>query len=115
MKPPSQHDISRRRFVQAGLAASVSGALTAATPRRPNILYVFSDMQRATSIGAYGDPNVRTPALDRFTSQSTRFGHLAMKYPDAKTIHLVMDNLNIHRRKSSTNVFGVEIGNEIWD
>jgi hypothetical protein len=41
--------------------------------------------------------------------------HLAMRYPEAKTIHLVMDNLNIHRRKSLTDVFGVEVGNEIWD
>ena len=37
-----------------------------------------------------------------------------MEYPDAETIHLVMDNLNIHRRKSLTDVFGTEIGNEIW-
>jgi len=41
--------------------------------RRPNILYVFSDMQRATSIGCYGDPNVRTPALDAFAAQGARF------------------------------------------
>jgi len=41
--------------------------------------------------------------------------HLAMEYPNAKTIHLVMDNLNIHRRKSLTDVFGVETGGEIWD
>ena len=41
--------------------------------------------------------------------------HLAMQYPEANTIHLVMDNLNIHRRKSLTDVFGVEVGNAIWD
>jgi len=40
---------------------------------------------------------------------------LAMQYPQAKTIHLVMDNLNIHCRKSLTDVFGAEVGNEIWD
>lgn len=40
---------------------------------------------------------------------------LALQYPGAKTIHLVMDNLNIHRRKSLTDVFGIEIGTEIWD
>jgi hypothetical protein len=39
---------------------------------------------------------------------------LAMQYPEARTIHLVMDNLNIHRRKPLTDVFGVEIGGEIW-
>jgi hypothetical protein len=41
--------------------------------------------------------------------------HVAMRYPEAKTIHLVMDNLNIHRRKSLTDTFGVETGSEIWD
>src|SRR5262249_14299237 len=40
---------------------------------------------------------------------------LAMQYPDAKTIHLVMDNLNTHRRKSLTDTFGEEVGGEIWD
>src|ERR1700681_4242433 len=29
---------------------------------------------------------------------------LAMRYPVAETIHLVMDNLNIHRRKSLTDL-----------
>jgi len=37
-----------------------------------------------------------------------------MQYPDAETIHLVMDNLNIHCCKSLTDVFGVEVGSEIW-
>jgi DDE superfamily endonuclease len=40
---------------------------------------------------------------------------LALQYPEAETIHLVMDNLNIHCRKSLTGVFGAEIGGEIWD
>jgi hypothetical protein len=40
---------------------------------------------------------------------------LALQYPEAKTLHLVMDNLNIHCRKSLTDVFGAEIGGEIWD
>ena len=39
---------------------------------------------------------------------------LALHYPDAKTIHLVMDNLNIHGRKSLTDLYGAEIGAEIW-
>jgi hypothetical protein len=40
---------------------------------------------------------------------------LALQYPNADTIHLVMDNLNIHRRKSLIGAFGTEIGTEIWD
>jgi hypothetical protein len=41
--------------------------------------------------------------------------HLALQYPEANTIHLVMDNLNIHHRKSLTDFYGIEVGTEIWD
>ena len=40
---------------------------------------------------------------------------LALQYPEAETVHLVMDNLNTHRRKSLTDLYGAEIGGEIWD
>jgi hypothetical protein len=39
---------------------------------------------------------------------------LALAYPAARTIHLVMDNLNIHRQKSLTAVFGAEMASEVW-
>ena len=41
--------------------------------------------------------------------------NLAEQYPTAQTIHLVMDNLNIHCRKSLTDAFGDEAGGELWD
>jgi len=37
------------------------------------------------------------------------------QYPDAHTIHLVMDNLNIHCRKSIIDTFGEQEGGELWD
>ena len=40
---------------------------------------------------------------------------LALAYPDAKTIHLVMDNLNIHRQKALADVFGAEMTAQVWD
>jgi hypothetical protein len=40
---------------------------------------------------------------------------LAMAYPQAKTIHLVIDNLNIHRRKALADAFGPEMAAEVWD
>lgn len=40
---------------------------------------------------------------------------LAEQYPAARTIHLVMDNLNIHCRKSLTDAFGEEVGGVLWD
>ena len=57
-----------------------------------------------------------SPTPDRSAFEFARFLYdLAMQYADAQTIHLVMDNLNIHVRKSLTGVFGEEIGGEIWD
>jgi hypothetical protein len=42
-------------------------------------------------------------------------GHIAQQYPAAQTIHLVLDNLNIHCRKSLTNYFGEQEGKKILD
>src|SRR6516164_3688937 len=41
--------------------------------------------------------------------------NLALAYPEAKTIHLVMDNLNIHRRKALADVFGAEMAAQVWN
>jgi hypothetical protein len=40
---------------------------------------------------------------------------LVFQYPAAKTIHLVMDNLSSHTRKSLTDLYGVEVGGQLWD
>jgi hypothetical protein len=40
---------------------------------------------------------------------------LALQYQQAKTIHLVLDNLNIHCQKSLTDAFGTDMGTEIWN
>jgi len=40
---------------------------------------------------------------------------IALQYMQAETIHLVVDNLNIHRRKSLTDLLGAEFGAEIWE
>jgi len=39
---------------------------------------------------------------------------IALAYPEAETIHLVMDNLSTHTRKSLTDLCGEELGGEIW-
>jgi transposase len=40
---------------------------------------------------------------------------LVGQYPSARTIHLVMDNLNIHCRKSLVDSFGESEGGKLWD
>ena len=41
--------------------------------------------------------------------------HIVRQYGNARTIHLVMDNLNTHCRKSLVDSFGEEKGGRIWD
>jgi len=56
------------------------------------------------------------PTPDRSGFEFARVAvELALAYPEAKTIHLVMDNLNIHRRKALADVFGAEMAAQIWD
>lgn len=44
-----------------------------ATDPRPNILFVIADQWRAQAFGFAGDPNVKTPNLDRFERQAVHF------------------------------------------
>ena len=41
--------------------------------KRPNVIFVFADQLRYQATGFGGDPNVRTPHLDRLASQSLNF------------------------------------------
>jgi hypothetical protein len=40
---------------------------------------------------------------------------IALAYPEAKTIHLVMDNLSTHTQKSLTDFYGKGVGGQIWE
>jgi arylsulfatase A-like enzyme len=42
-------------------------------PRRPNILFLFSDDQRADTIAALGNPAIKTPHLDRLVGRGFVF------------------------------------------
>lgn len=59
-------------------AASMTELKPAAAQRtagkpRPNILFLFSDDQRADTIRALGNPHITTPNLDRLVSEGTAF------------------------------------------
>jgi hypothetical protein len=40
---------------------------------------------------------------------------MVARYPDARTIHLVLDNLNTHGRKSLTERYGEKLGGMLWE
>jgi DDE superfamily endonuclease len=55
------------------------------------------------------------PTPDRSGCEFARVSfELARQYPSARTIHLVVDNLNIHRGKSLTERYGREAGSRLW-
>jgi len=66
--------ISRHLLRVAMVTASClfAGAAEAA-PERPNILFIVADQWRAQAFGFAGDPNVRTPHLDRLERESINF------------------------------------------
>ena len=41
--------------------------------KKPNILFLFTDMQRADTIHALGNPIIKTPNLDRLVNEGTAF------------------------------------------
>ena len=55
------------------------------------------------------------PTVDRSTPEFAQIlAELALNYPDVKTIHLVVDNLNIHHRKAAVDHYGEEAGGRLW-
>jgi arylsulfatase A-like enzyme len=47
----------------------------------PNVLVIMTDQQKATSLGLYGNPDVRTPALERLASDGVLYRHAFTAHP----------------------------------
>ncbi|HEY4357258.1 MAG TPA: sulfatase [Acidobacteriaceae bacterium] len=81
--------MNRREFLKASAAAAsaaaalpvCSAAEMASAPRRPNVLYVFSDQHRAQSLP--GEPlcEVIAPVLDRFRKENISMDRCISNYP----------------------------------
>jgi arylsulfatase A-like enzyme len=54
---------------------------TAAPQRKPNILFLLTDQWRADALGYTGDPNVKTPNIDRLATQGVNFTHAVAGCP----------------------------------
>ena len=59
-------------FLLAALALVAGGAAGAVNAPRPNVLFLFSDDQRADTIAALGNSQIRTPNLDRLAKTGGR-------------------------------------------
>jgi arylsulfatase A-like enzyme len=76
-RPPR---LSRRRFLQGSLAAAVATSLrnvpiatAQVAPRRPNIVFLLTDDQRADSLSCAGNTILKTPNIDALAAGGVRF------------------------------------------
>ncbi len=75
---PLTDSICRRGWLRrvAGLpllSLAGPGAVASAPGRRPNILFLFTDDQRFSTLNALNNPEVRTPTMDRLVRNGTAF------------------------------------------
>ena len=68
---------TRREF----LAGATASAVAATTPRKPNLLYVFSDEHRACSMPGEPFHQAHTPNLERFSREAMTFANCISNYP----------------------------------
>jgi len=50
-------------------------------PRRPNVLVLHVDQLRADCLGSYGNPDVKTPHIDRLAADSVRYANSFCAFP----------------------------------
>ncbi|HEY3836515.1 MAG TPA: sulfatase [Bryobacteraceae bacterium] len=70
---------TRRDFLASALVAAAPSALAA--PRKPNLLYVFSDEHRACSMPGEALNEAHTPNLERFAREGMTFHNCISNYP----------------------------------
>src|SRR5690349_4304647 len=57
----------------SAVSAAPATPTTSAAP--PNLLFIFADEMRGSAMGCAGNPDVRTPHLDRLAAEGVRFTH----------------------------------------
>ncbi|HEO70477.1 MAG TPA: hypothetical protein ENN80_04385 [Candidatus Hydrogenedentes bacterium] len=78
--------LSRREFVASSTALTVAAAMQKThaeevMPEQPNVLVIHLDQQRIDCLGAYGNPDIRTPNVDSLAADGVRFEHSFCPYP----------------------------------
>jgi arylsulfatase A-like enzyme len=55
------------------IAVVGTAPVSAADPKRPNLVFILTDNQGAWTLGCYGNPDIRTPHIDRLAKEGIRF------------------------------------------
>lgn len=60
-------------FLASGTAAPGQGSASKSKAKRPNILFILPDQLRAQALGCMGNPDVKTPHIDRLAAEGLLF------------------------------------------
>src|SRR5574341_1697528 len=71
--PPHRPALLLAALLLAVLSTSPQRSSAQLSNIRPNVLLVLSDDHSAAHVGAYGNPDIKTPNLDKFAAQGMRF------------------------------------------
>ena len=63
------------------IVLSIIAVRLVAADSRPNVLILFADQWRAQAFGYAGDPNVKTPNIDRLARESVNLSHAIASVP----------------------------------
>jgi arylsulfatase A-like enzyme len=91
----------------AGLAGRQGDQSKPRVLDRPNILFAIADDWSAPHAGVYGDPTVRTPAVDRLAREGTRFTHAFTAAPSCTPSRAaILTGQAVHRLEEGGNLHG---------
>src|SRR5438552_6641091 len=66
-------DFAMRQMIFPVAAALSLAVISAASARPPNLVFILTDNQGAWTLGCYGNPDIRTPNIDRLATEGVRF------------------------------------------
>lgn len=102
--------LSRRDFVKTGALLSVAAsAHSSAQPEsspagKPNMLLIHGDQHRFDCLGAYGNPDIRTPHLDALAEEGMRFENSFCPYPVCTpSRYSLLSGRYVHEHRGSNN------------
>ena len=63
------------------LCAVILCVATLAVAREPNVIFILTDNHGEWTLGCYGNPDIRTPNIDRLAKEGVRFAHCFANNP----------------------------------
>jgi len=72
--------VPTRMFFALATVCLLAGVATAAEAKRPNVLFLMSD-DLNNLLGCYGDPQAKTPNIDRLAARGVRFERAYCSFP----------------------------------